>query len=222
LPDGIPGPEVGVHQHVVNHVAFSPDGKSVASDQYGLVRIWRVVHNGVSRQIPTDGISLAILSRDGTLFAPAGYMQRGGVVTRTRVLETSTGNTVGLEIVPGGIIMDAAIDPDKNWLALSVSTTPDRVNASLGSRVGSGNIQFWDYRSGQKIGKPIPMPSEPRGLAVHPSGKWIGVCCQAGEGIEIEVATRLPKTLFKLPSLLRRRFRRGDNGQRGRVDVEFH
>jgi eukaryotic-like serine/threonine-protein kinase len=202
LPGGEFDRPAGVHQHVVRQVAFSPDGTLLATDQYGLIRLWRVDRPPASRPVQTKEMSLAALSRDGSLLAPAGYANRSGALTRTRVVETARGEPVGAEIIPGGIIMDAAFSPDKSWLALTVSTTPDRVNVPLGSTPASGNLQLWNYRAGQRLGEPIPLPSEPRGLAIHPSGKWIGVVCQAGESVEIEVVTRNSKILFRNSSAI--------------------
>jgi WD40 repeat protein len=93
--------------------------------------------------------------------------------------------------------MDARFNPEQTWLALSVSTTPGRADAPQHSEAGSGNLQLWDFRAGRRLGDPISLPSEPRGLAVHPSGRWIGVFCQAGQGVEVDVTSRRPKTLIQ-------------------------
>jgi WD40 repeat protein len=188
--------QVGHHQRAVLSLAFSPEGTLLASSQEGLVRLWRVARPPAGRVIPTGATSLARLSTDGLLLAPSGYTRRQGALTRTRAVELATGKAVGPELVPGGVIMDAAFSPDGAWLALIASTTPDRLNAPFGTQGGSGNLQWWNHLTGERVGEPIPLPSEPRGVAVHPSGRWVGVYCGAGEGVEVEVSTRQVRRLF--------------------------
>ena len=197
LPDGAAADTIGVHQHTVDRLAWSPRGDLIATSQFGLVRLWRLAAPPAGRTLGFDQQSLVALSDDGHLLAPSGNAHRDGALNRTRVFGVADGAPVGPELVPGGLVMDAVFEPDSRWLALSVSTTPDRPRFPLGSRTGSGNVQLWDFRAGRRSMEPIALPSEPRGLAVHPSGRWIGVVCQAGEGVEIEVATGKATVLFR-------------------------
>jgi len=197
----LPGGEfigaIGHHQSSVGRLAFSGGGTLLASSQEGLIRVWRLAWPPLVRSIPVDGPSLAILSQDGHLLAPSGRSGRGiPSLNRTRVIDVRSGNDVGPEIVPGGAIIDAAFSPDAAWLAIIVRTTADEIVRTRSPVAGSGNLQLWDYRSGQRLGEPIPLPSEPRSLAIHPSGNWIGVCCNGGKGVEVELATRQTRVLF--------------------------
>lgn len=196
LPEGKFLGEVGHHHTGVVNLEFSPDGRFVASGEDGLVRVWRVARPGQHRHIPTRGDSLAALSPDGKWVAAAGFSNQDGAVRETQVFGLGSGQPVGPRIVPGGLLMDAKFSPDGNRLALALSTTPDRSNAAFENSGGSGNVQFWNPRTGERLGEPLPLPAEPRGLGWHPSGQWLGVCCAGGEGVEINVSNRTSQVLF--------------------------
>jgi WD40 repeat protein len=53
------------------------------------------------------------------------------------------------------------------------------------------------------IGDPIPMPSEPRGIALHPDGSTLGVICAGVDGLEISIADQSVKTLFNEDAITR-------------------
>ena len=38
-------------------------------------------------------------------------------------------------------------------------------------------MQVWDWKSGRRLVGPVPMPSEPRGLAFRPDGRTLAVVC---------------------------------------------
>jgi len=131
------------------------------------------------------------------MVAAAGFSNQGGAVQETQVFDIATGQPAGPQIVPGGLLMDGRFSRDGSWIALALSTTPDRSNAAFEKSGGSGNVQLWNPVSGERLGQPIAMPSEPRGLCLHPSGQWIGVCCAGGEGVEITVSNRTSRTLYR-------------------------
>ena len=41
----------------------------------------------------------------------------------------------------------------------------------------SGNVTFWDWKTGERLSGPVPLPSEPRGLAFRPNGRMLAVVC---------------------------------------------
>jgi len=45
------------------------------------------------------------------------------------------------------------------------------------------------------LGEPVPLPAEPRGLSVHPSGQWVGLYDAQAHLIEVNVATRAVRIL---------------------------
>ncbi|MCC7375091.1 MAG: protein kinase [Verrucomicrobiales bacterium] len=197
LPGGRLIGEMGRHQSTVQRLAFSPDTTMVASAQDGLVRVWRLAVPPLLRTIQTERPSLAVLSRDTRFIAPSGWTLRGlESLDRTRVIDLQTGRAAGPDLVTGGIMMGAAFSPDGTWLAIITSTTPNRPQADLGRDAGSGNLQLWNPWNGERLGEPIPLPSEPRGVAIHPSGKWVGICGNGGRGLEVEVATRRVQVHF--------------------------
>ncbi len=196
IPDGKFLGEVGHHHTGVINLGFSPDGRLVASGEDGLVRVWRVLRPELVRRIPAGAPTRAVISPDGKFVAASGFSNQGSAVEHTQLIEIATGRPAAPKIVPGGLLMDACFNHDGTWLALALSTTPGRGNSAFEKSGGSGNVQLWNPVSGERLGEPIAMPSEPRGLCFHPSGQWIGVCCAGGEGVEIDVTNRTARVLF--------------------------
>ena len=79
---------------------------------------------------------------------------------------------------------------------MDVPTTPDRAKAEWKTNAGSGHLELRNWKTGARISAPIALPSEPRGLAVHPSGDFIALYCGGGEGMEWERTTGTLRTLF--------------------------
>ena len=191
LPESGEGRLIGWHQEAANAVAISPDNRLVATGQNGadLVRIWHLGEPPAGREIAGFPDSRVRLSRDGRLLIPSGRPDFESRIPRTRVFAVETGEPVGPEIVPGGTILEAAFAPDAAWVALVCSTTPDRTTAFPG-QPGSGTLELWDFRSGQRLGEPIVFATEPRAVSVHPSGKKIAVYGVRRTLSEVDVATR--------------------------------
>jgi tetratricopeptide (TPR) repeat protein len=62
--------------------------------------------------------------------------------------------------------------------ASSAARTPFTRNRHLFEPRGkAGNVQIWDWKTGKRVVGPIPMPTEPRGLAFRPSGSTLAVVC---------------------------------------------
>lgn len=193
---------IGWHQNPVQHVSFDPSGTLAATTQDGLVRIWRLPPTTPRRTIPVGTGSLAALSPDGRHVAAAGLTNLHSAVRRVRVFATDTGQPAGPEIDPGGVVMETVFLPESPWLAVACSTTPDRAATDWKTGAGSGHLQLWNWQTGEPAQPPVALPSEPRGLAVHPSGDFIGIYGAGGEGLEWERPTGHLRTLWppQLPS----------------------
>lgn len=187
--------ETGHHHTGVVNVEFSPDGKFLASGEDGLVRVWSLPLPGVVRKIPAGAATLAVLSPDGGLVAASGFTNAGGSVMKTQAFDIVSGQPAGPEIHLPGPLMDAVFSSEGLWLAWS--TTPNRPQEPFETTGGTGSVQLWNPRTGTPAGEAIPLPSEPRGLCLHPSGKRIGLYCAGGEGLEMGITSRTVQTLFK-------------------------
>ena len=198
LPGGHPTTRVGWHQEGAEGVAISPDKRFLATSQEGgaLVRVWRLGGPPVPREIPVSGGSGFRLSRDGRLLLPNGIAHYELQIERTRVHSVETGQPVGPEIVPGGVITDGDFMPDGSSVVLVCSSLTHRTQEFLERNAGTGTLQFWDFRTGEQLGEPVALPSEPRGVCVHPSGRWVATYTSRRELLEIDVVTRQVRTLY--------------------------
>lgn len=187
---------VGHHHTGVINLAFSPDGRHLVSGEDAMLRVWRLATPPVHREIPVEGPSSVVLSPDGKLAASSGFTNQNSQLTGTRVHDLETGQAVGPEIDCGGKLMDVVISPTGDWLAAAVSTTPDRSFNALEKDGGGGYIKYYNYRTGTLLGEPVPLPSEPRGIRLHPSEDLLGVACSGGQGIEMGNTSRTVKILF--------------------------
>lgn len=196
VPEGRFLGEIGHHHASVLNVEFSPNGEWVASGENGLVRVWRVTRKNLVSKLHYEFPTRAALSPDGKWVAASGGGHRFSQTRWTQAYDVATRQPVGPKLTPEGLILHAIFDTPGTWLAMAVSTTPDRTHAEFEDSGGSGNVQLWNFVTGERISDPIPMPSEPRGLAMHPSGRLLGVLCAGGQAIEVDLQTRALHVLF--------------------------
>ena len=180
-------------QHVVR-LRFSPAGPFVATAQWdGEIRVWKLPEGPpLAYQLPTGGACRVVFSPDKRYLLPGGISYRNGKLQKTRVHEAVTGNPAGPMLEPGGIIVDASFSPDQRFVATAGSTADtqkkrDEVRFLPDGR--AGNIQIWDWRTGNRCFDPINMPTEPRGLAYSPDGKTIAVACGDGWVVLVDAET---------------------------------
>lgn len=78
---------------------------------------------------------------------------------------------------PGGVVLSGDFAPDAAWVVLGVSTfpAPERRGQLERGVPATGTLQFWDFRRGERLGPPVPLPVEPWAVAVHPGGRRIGI-----------------------------------------------
>jgi len=199
-PKPEPAPQPG-HTELVNSVAFSPNGRWLASGSSDkTIKLWDVATGEELRTLTghTDFVS-------SVAFSPDGHWLASGSSDRTiklwdvatgEELRTLTGHTQGVGPV--------AFSPDGHWLASgssdrtiklwdmatgrelrtltghaidvqTVAFSPD------GRRLASGSvdrtIRFWDVATGQELrtltGHTLPVTS----VAFSPDGRWLASGC---------------------------------------------
>jgi WD40 repeat protein/tetratricopeptide (TPR) repeat protein len=163
-------------------VTLSGDGGHAAAALWdGTIYLWRRPAGApTSYSLATGGPTLPALTPDRKFFLPRGLTYRNGTQKTTRVHEADSGKPAGPKLDPGGILLDATFSPDGRLVATASSTartTAERNRRLFWSAGKGGNVQIWDWKTGQRLLGPIPTPSEPRGLAFRPDGSMLAVVC---------------------------------------------
>ena len=170
------------HPMTVVQVALSSDGRHTAAAlKDGRICLWNFPQ-GPPRAfaLPPGGPTQNALSTDGQLILTRSISYRGATKLEARVYRADSGEPAGPALSPGGILIDATFSPDGGRVATASSSaqTPlDRNNVVFALDGAGGNVQLWDWKSGKRLGGPIPTPGEPRGLAFRPDGKSLAVVC---------------------------------------------
>lgn len=192
LPEGTPGPLIGSHQVAVTAAAISPDQRRVASAQLEgfLVRVWALPEPVAYREVPLSVNSGIELSADGRLFALRGWASHADALRRTRVHRIADGAPVGPEMDAEARIVDAGFAPDGSWLVLACWEPGAGGGAGSDAVRAIAGLQFWDHRTGRRLGGDVALPAEPRRLSVSPAGDRVGVYDVQGRLMEVDVRTR--------------------------------
>jgi WD40 repeat protein/tetratricopeptide (TPR) repeat protein/tRNA A-37 threonylcarbamoyl transferase component Bud32 len=163
-------------------VSLTADGRHLATAlRDGMVCLWRMPSGPpIAYLAHAGGSTLLALSPDKKLVMPCGVSYRDGNLLETCVYDAETGKPAGPTLDPGGILIDAAFSPDGQQVATASSTgrTPfERKKVLFEAEGKGGNVQIWDWKTGKQLVGPIPMPTEPRGLAFRPDGHTLAVVC---------------------------------------------
>jgi WD domain, G-beta repeat/WD40-like Beta Propeller Repeat len=170
LPSVLPAPNLSLqHGNEVCFVAFSPDGKTLASASGKTVRLWETVTGKEIRAL--DGhqaeVTALALSPDGKRLASASHDET------VRLWETATGKELCALWQHQGRVTSVVFSPDGKRLA---------------SGCTDGLVRLWEAASGQEILR-LKRQAEVTSVAFSPDGRSLAAACSDGSVGLWETAT---------------------------------
>jgi WD40 repeat protein len=160
---------IGGQRGGIHAVAFSPDGKLLASaDSDGTVRFWNPRTGrpaGRPLYARTDVYGMAF-SPDGTTLATANF---DGTV---RLWDLAARREIGQPLLA---------DPGQDGRAYAVAFSPD--GKLLASADGDGTVRLWNPGTGQPVGRPLRAASDVTpiwAVAFSPNGKLLASSDSSG------------------------------------------
>lgn len=170
------------HNDAVFRVAFSPDGKTLATASWdGTVKIWDVTTHQPLVELDT-GPNNSVLD---VAFSPDGTKLAAGISdNRIMLWDTDTYTSPGEALVG---------HDDAVW---SVAFSPDSKTLAAGSK--DATITLWDVNTGAQLGPPLDDPEDAvLSLAFSPDGQLLASTDESDTIILWDVQTKQP--LGKLP-----------------------
>jgi eukaryotic-like serine/threonine-protein kinase len=178
--------------HVVRHLAYSSSGQFFAAAQIdGMARIYRCAKSSADEtRVLYYGRSYVRLGPDGRTALPSGAGNSIGNLRRTQAFDVQTGKPLGEYLDVQGTIADAALAPDGETAVTVAATTEfegDRYLQQVPNRA-AGIVQRWNWHTGEPIGDPMQLPSDPRNVCFSPDGRRLVVLCGGGQGFLIDAS----------------------------------
>ena len=167
LPDGALmriGTQRLRHESHVRTVAFSPDGKLLASADFdGDIRLWNPATGRLVRELAGRGqaVEAVSFSPDGKRLYSGGWGEANGF----RVWDATTGEPIAEYRGEGHNTFSLALSPDGELVATG------------GSR---GVVQLWDAHSGRRLQRFRWHNSSVKGLAFSPDGRFLASASREG------------------------------------------
>ena len=175
---GEPAGRALVHSGEVASIAFSPDGRFLATGTLDKsVRIWEVASGKlVGQPIPQpDMVNTVEFSRDGRWLLAATGFRDHTVASSARIWEVATSKPASPPLAHPATVRGGVFTPDGR---LAITGAYD------------GLIRFWDTATGRLSGEPIRLPPQVNALALSRDGLFLAVASNSGETFVYSVPSR--------------------------------